>query len=94
MNMKWQLNSCRGHCENASLLASGVLPEAERISLLDHLSRCASCRQYYEEMAKLSGEIQQWALTEPPAEVSTAFRARWMRAIQTADDASETSLAT
>lgn len=90
MNMRWRLNSCRGHRENVSLLASGALPEAEHTSVRDHLAHCAPCRQYYEEMARLSGEFRQWARTEPPEAASASFRAGWMRAIETADSDSPT----
>jgi anti-sigma factor RsiW len=94
MNMRWRLNSCREQHENISLLASGALPEAEQTSVRDHLAHCAQCRQYYEEMARLSGEFQRWARTEPPVQASAAFRARWIRSIETVDSHERTSLAT
>jgi hypothetical protein len=93
MNMRRRLNSCRDHRENVSLLASSALPEAEQALVRDHLAHCTPCRQYYEDMARLSGQLQQWARTEPPVEAGTAFRARWMRSIQTADGPTRTSLA-
>jgi anti-sigma factor RsiW len=85
MNMRRRLNSCRNHRENVSLLASGALPEAEQASVRDHLAHCAPCREYYEELARLSGEFKQWVKTEPPVEAGAAFRARWMRSIEAAD---------
>src|SRR5437867_11804698 len=85
MNMRWRSNSCRGHRENVSLLASGALPETEESIVREHLSHCAPCRQYYEELARLSGELQQWAGTGPAVEPSAAFRARWVQSIETAD---------
>jgi hypothetical protein len=93
MNMRRRLNSCRDHRENISLLASGALAQAEQTSVRDHLAHCAHCRQYHEEMARLSGGFQQWARTQPPVEAGAAFRVRWMRAIQTADSPTRTSLA-
>ena len=85
MNVRRLLNSCRDHRENISLLASGALPEAEQTSVQDHLTHCTQCRHYYEEMARLCGKFQQWARTEPPVEASAAFRARWIRSIQTSN---------
>jgi len=91
MNMSWRLNSCREQRENVSLLAGGALPEAEQTSVRDHLADCAQCRQYYDEIARLSAQFQKWAGTEPSVEVRPAFHARWMRSIQTADAPARTS---
>ena len=85
MNMRWRLNSCRAYRENVSLLASGALPEAEQTSVRAHLAHCAPCRQYYEEMARLSGQFEHWARTEPQVPAGAAFRARWMRSIESAN---------
>ncbi len=93
MNMRRLLNCCREHRENISLLASGVLPEAEQAPLCEHLAHCAPCRQSYEEMAKLSGELQQWERTEPPVEPGAAFSARWMRSIHAVEAPRRTGLA-
>ncbi len=93
MNMRRLLNSCCDHRENISLLASSALPEAEQAPLRDHLAHCAPCRQYYEEMAKLTGEIQQWVSTEPPVEPHAAFSARWLRSIHAVDAPRRTALA-
>jgi hypothetical protein len=57
----------------------------------DHLAHCAQCRQYYDEIARLSAQFQKWAGTEPSVEVRPAFHARWMRSIQTADAPARTS---
>ena len=92
MNMRWRLNSCRGQREDVSLLASGALPEAEQVPLREHLAHCVQCRQYYEEMVRLSGEFQQWASTESLVEAGAAFRARWRRSIEAADSTTRTSL--
>jgi hypothetical protein len=81
MNMRRFFNSCRDHRENISLLASSVLPEAEQAPVRDHLAHCDPCRQYYEEMAKLTGELQQWERIEPPVQPGAAFSAGWMRSI-------------
>src|SRR4051812_27890917 len=85
MNMRWRFKPCRKYRENVSLLASGALPEAEQLSVRDHLADCASCRQYYTEIVALSGEFHQWARTDPPVQAGVAFRARWMRSIQATD---------
>ena len=85
MNMKRRLNCCRDQRERVSLLASNSLPEAERAPVRAHLAQCAQCREYYEEMAGLTGELQEWARMENPVEAGAAFRARWMREIENAD---------
>src|SRR6185436_5504611 len=94
MNMRWRFNSCRDQRENISLLAGGALPEGEQASVREHLAQCAECRRYYEEIAKLTGEFQQWARTERPVQADAAFRARWMRSIAAADSPAQASLAT
>ena len=91
MNMSWRLNSCRERRKDVSLLASGALPEAEQTSVRAHLAHCAQCRQYYDEIARLSAQFQKWASTEPPVEVGPAFHARWRRSIQTADAPAQSS---
>ena len=93
MNMRWRLNSCRDQRENVSLLASGVLPQAEQTSVREHLAHCAQCCQRYEEIARLSGKFQQWASTEPLVEVGAAFHDRWTRSIQTDEAPERPSLA-
>src|SRR5207249_2580130 len=55
---------------------------------------CADCQHYFSEIARLSGNLQRWANTEPPVEagaalpdksgVPGAFRARWTRSIESA----------
>src|SRR5882724_13427097 len=82
MNMRWRLKSCPR--ENVSLLASGVLPAGEQSRVREHLARCAECRNYFEKIARVSGDLQQWANTEPPLQPSTGFRARWTQQIQRA----------
>jgi anti-sigma factor RsiW len=73
------------------LLAGGALPESEQTSVRDHLAHCAQCRQYHDEIARLSAQFQKWASAEPPVEVRPAFHTRWMRSIQTADAPAQTS---
>ena len=92
MNMRWRLNSCRGHRENVCLLASGALPEAEQPPVRDHLVHCAQCRGYFDEMVRLSGEFQQWSGTGPQVEAGATFRARWMRSIETGNRPTQASM--
>src|SRR2546425_3840034 len=84
MNMKRPSKPCRDQGENISLLATGLLPDAEQASLREHLARCASCHQYYEEIVSLTGKLKQWA-SPPPVEAGAPFRARWMRAVENVD---------
>src|SRR5205085_11666678 len=59
----------------------------------DHLAHCAPCRESYEEMARLSGALHQWARRAVPVEAGGDFRARWMRSIQAANAPTRISLA-
>jgi hypothetical protein len=94
MNMRWQLNSCRAHRENVSLLACGALPENERTSVRDHLADCAKCRQAFEKIVRLSGDFRQWTSTVQPIGAGAAFRARWMQSVQSANGSARTWSAT
>ena len=92
MSMRRRSNSCPDHRENVTLLANSALPEPDQAPVRDHLAHCAPCREYYEEIAKLSGEFREWAKSEPAVEAGAAFRARWMQSIKAADGPTPTSL--
>jgi anti-sigma factor RsiW len=89
--MRWKLNSCRKQRENASLLASGLLPEADAASLREHLTSCAGCCGYYDEIVLLSGEFRKWSATQAPVEVPPSLHARWLRSIDSAGVAPKSS---
>src|SRR3954469_25767658 len=80
MDMKWRLKSCS--LEDLTLLASGALPGADQTRVREHVTQCAACRQYFEQIGRLSENLQQWAATDPTPEPSAAFRARWTESIQ------------
>jgi len=73
--MNWFLNSCRRNRESLCLLASGLLPEPDRIRIEKHLAGCAACRSYYDEIkavtAPLAGWEKHFAQIEPGAAVHT-----------------------
>ncbi|MGH7993111.1 MAG: anti-sigma factor family protein [Limisphaerales bacterium] len=58
--MKWFLNPCRRHRESLCLLASGLLPEVDRIGIENHLAECASCLIYYEEIKAVTAPLAGW----------------------------------
>src|SRR5258706_11122927 len=85
MNMRWRLNSCCEHRKSLIVLASGALPQTAEPSLRDHMAHCAQCREYYEQIASLSGALGKWVNTDTHIEADAAFRARWMRSVQSAN---------
>src|SRR4051812_43255458 len=93
MNMRWRLNSCCEYRKSLRLLASGASPQTAEPSLRDHLAHCAQCRDYYEQIVSLGADFQQWASSEKPSDADPAFRARWMRSVQSADAQTPPSLA-
>ncbi|HUA37641.1 MAG TPA: zf-HC2 domain-containing protein [Candidatus Sulfopaludibacter sp.] len=58
--MKWFLNSCRRNRESLCLLASGLLPEPDRVRIENHLAGCADCRSYYDEIKAVTAPLAGW----------------------------------
>lgn len=75
---------CRNYRQSLALLASGVLPEAERDELESHLAACADCRKYFAEIKTVTGPLAKWAKDYSQIEPDQAARNRWTRAIQAA----------
>jgi anti-sigma factor RsiW len=73
--MKWFLNPCQRKRESLCLLASGLLPEPDRVRIENHLAQCADCRSYYDEIktvtAPLAGWEKHFAHVEPGVAVHT-----------------------
>ncbi|MHB8524159.1 MAG: zf-HC2 domain-containing protein [Limisphaerales bacterium] len=72
---------CRRNREPISLLAAGVLPEAEHARLESHLASCAACRNYFWEMRSLGQNIGALGDGLAAVEPTAAMRARWAREI-------------
>ncbi len=80
--MNWFSNPCRRPRRSLCLLASGVLPEAERAALASHLAGCEDCRRYYDEIAKVTTPLAAWESRYSHFEPSEDMRMRWTRSIQ------------
>jgi len=82
MNVNWPLRSCRRWRRDLALLASGVLPEEERNRVQAHLTGCAECQRYGEELDRVAVNVQSLRQSSPGLEPSAALRARWTRAVR------------
>jgi anti-sigma factor RsiW len=81
--MNWLLNRC-GRCrESICLLTSGALPERETGRVTDHLVECADCREYCEEIKRVTVPLANWERGFAHLEPTEAVRLRWERAILT-----------
>ena len=78
--MKWFLNSCRRRRESLCLLASGLLPEADRVRIENHLAGCADCRSYYDEIKAVIAPLAGWGKRFAHIEPGTAVQMRLAQA--------------
>jgi anti-sigma factor RsiW len=85
--MKWFFNPCRHYRQSISLLAGGALPESERDAIKKHLTACADCRKYYEDLTAVSQTLANWADNFASLEPTAAAKTRWAQAIQAAGGA-------
>jgi predicted anti-sigma-YlaC factor YlaD len=60
---------CREFVELVTDYIEGVLPEAERARMDEHLAGCAGCRGYLEDMRRLVGSLHE--VHEPPPDPET-----------------------
>ena len=82
--MKWYFDPCRHHRRNISLLAAGALSEAETDPLEKHLTACADCREYFEEVKAATVPLANLTGSVPQLQPSQTAQARWSRAIRAA----------
>ena len=80
--MKWFFDPCRHHRRNLSLLAAGVLSEAEKDPLAIHLAACADCRQYFGELKTVAAPLADWAENLSQIQLGESTRQRWTQAIR------------
>ncbi|MGW2746383.1 hypothetical protein [Streptomyces sp. NPDC001450] len=78
--------TCEKLRESGAELALGVLPGRQRAEAVEHLERCAACREYVEHMT-LVGDRLLGLL--PPAEPPNGFETRMARGLTRAASAPE-----
>ena len=77
-------NSCKSQRESLCLLATDTLPESERSELEAHLKHCADCRDYFNELRRVTAPLAHWEETLAHIEPSQSFQRRWENAILSA----------
>lgn len=82
--MKRFLNGCGHHRANLCLLAGGALPNGERAVVENHLTICAGCRKYYDEVKSVTAPIANWEKAFAHIEPSQSVQARWTKDFQAA----------
>jgi len=80
--MKWSWNPCRRNRESLCLLASGLLPEADRASIENHLAQCVNCRCYYNEIKAVTAPLAGWEKHFAHIEPGMAVQMRLAKTIQ------------
>ncbi|MBT4500772.1 MAG: zf-HC2 domain-containing protein [Gemmatimonadetes bacterium] len=63
------MNDCTRNLELLMGLMDGELTDAETVEVHDHLRRCASCREEYDQLREISGKIEMISFTEPQDEI-------------------------
>ncbi len=70
-------------CDEAKLkinaLIDNEIDERDIDPLLEHLSTCQSCRNYYKEMLKVSREMNRIQIPDPTDEWYYSFRKKFLR---------------
>ena len=84
--MKRLSNECVHHRQQICLLASGALPEAERVEVENHLSNCTDCRVYYDGIKSVASPLADWEKHFASIEPSQAQQIRWAKAIKEASE--------
>ena len=83
--MKWFLNRCRRRRQSLCLLASGLLPETDKVRIESHLAGCADCRSYYDEIKTVTAPLAGWEKQFAHIEPGTAVHLRLAKAIASAN---------
>lgn len=82
--MSWLFDPCWRHRRNLALLASGVLPDAEKDQMARHLAGCTTCQSYFAEAKSLVAPLRNWEGEFKRLEPTGTVRARWEAAIHAA----------
>jgi len=80
--MKRFFNPCRRYHPDLALLAAGVLPEAERTAMENHLAACAPCREYLAELQGTAATLAAWAERTPQLQPRPEARERWTESLR------------
>lgn len=75
------MNPCARNRKQIAWLAAGALEGREANELRAHLETCADCRQYFEEMSRVTTTLAA-AQTTPDIQTSEAFHRRVARALR------------
>ena|SRR3989442_1083175 len=79
--MKRFFNPCARYRESICLLASGALPDQEKTDAQDHLTACADCRKYFDEMKAVTAPLANWERSFAQIEPDPTLQMRWTNAI-------------
>lgn len=79
--MKWSANQCELHRQSLGLLASGALAEEERAEAEDHLTVCAGCQKYYDEIKRVTEPLANWEKSFAHIEPDKSLQMRWANAV-------------
>src|SRR5436190_597270 len=82
--MKWLSHRCARYQESVCLLVSDALTPVERTTIESHLSSCAGCRQYYDQIKSVAAPLANWVTQVAHLRVSEAAQTGWANAIQLA----------
>jgi hypothetical protein len=75
--MKRFFDPCSHYREKISLLVSEASPEAGRTGLEKHLSNCADCRRYRDEIVLVAGALLAWKENFANVRPDDEALARW-----------------
>jgi hypothetical protein len=77
-------NGCGQHRANVCLLAGGALADPERTRLEQHLATCINCRNYYDEVKRVTAPIAGWEGAFSQVEANPTVQARWAKDLSAA----------
>lgn len=75
--MRRFFDPCGGYREQISLLVSEALPREDRAGLENHMSVCAGCRRYHNEIRTVAGSLLRWGDNFASLQPGDAALARW-----------------
>ncbi len=81
MNVTWFWNNCSRHAQRLSLLAAGMLPEAERAILQNHLHQCSGCQARLKQAQDVAAHLRTAGETIPRLEPPLSLQRRWRNAV-------------
>lgn len=76
------MKPCPEYQQDISLLQAGALSSAESAHVRAHLTRCAGCQEYAEQMSALCDDLAEASTSVPQLEPSSGFHQRLLRRLQ------------